>query len=199
MRRLIVYGVYCAFNWNKYTICQNFQNTFAFHHQWLGNEKREKILEKNPVLQLQKNGDLSPEEISLLSLGPKFSVTPQEVPRMDIICETEKNAQKLERRGEKDKAQTLRHVVAETLRKAKKPKSNLNFHQRKALSSLRKNKDLAITPFDKGMGFAVNKKDKLVEKAEKEFQNVTMDTPDTTDSLKRKIQNKLRQLKKKVK
>ena len=46
MRRLIVYGVYCAFNWNKYTICQNFRNTFAFHHQWLGNEKREKKLEK---------------------------------------------------------------------------------------------------------------------------------------------------------
>ena len=28
------------------TICQNFRNTFAFHHQWLGNEKREKKLEK---------------------------------------------------------------------------------------------------------------------------------------------------------
>ena len=32
MRRLIVYGVYCAFIWNKYMICQNFRNTFAFHH-----------------------------------------------------------------------------------------------------------------------------------------------------------------------
>ena len=45
---------------------------------------------KNPVLQLQKDGELPSEAVSLLSLGPKFAVTPKEIPKMEIIEETEK-------------------------------------------------------------------------------------------------------------
>ena len=48
----------------------------------------------------------------------------------------------------------------------------------------------------KGQGFVVIEKEKLTEKAEKEFQNVKLDTPDTTEALERKLQNKLRELKK---
>ena len=57
-------------------------------------------------------------------------------------------------------------------------------------------KDIAVTPFDKGQGFVSIEREKLVEKAEKEFQNVSMDTPNTTAALERKIQGKLRQIKK---
>ena len=151
---------------------------------------------KNPILQLQKDKPLTAEMVSLLSLGPKFAVTPKEIPKMEIISATEKSCQKLERKGEKDKAQVLRHEVAEILKKAPKPKPNLTGPQRRALTELRKDKEIAITPFDKGQGFVVIEKEKLVEKAEKEIQNVTLDTPDTTSSLERKIQGKLRDLKK---
>ena len=150
----------------------------------------------NPLLQLQTNGPLPPEAVSLLSLGPKFCVTPKEIPKMEIMNEVEKCAQTLERKGKTLEAQTLRHETAEILKKAKKPKSNLTAEQKKGLTYLKKKDNLAVTPFDKGQGFVVIEKEKLVEKSEKEFQNVTLDTPDTTDSLERKLQNKLRELKK---
>ena len=71
---------------------------------------------KNPILQLQKDKPLTAETISLLSLGPKFAVTPKEIPKMEIVAATENNWQRLERKGEKDKAQVLRHEVVEILK-----------------------------------------------------------------------------------
>ena len=68
--------------------------------------------------------------------------------------------------------------------------------QKKGLSYLKKNKDIAVTPFDKGVGFVTIENKKLVEKSEKGFENVKLDTPDTTDAYERKIQNKLGDLKK---
>ena len=76
------------------------------------------------------------------------------------------------------------------LKKAGKPKSNLIFQQKKELLHLKKNKDLAITPFDN------NRKKKLVKSAKNEFQNVTMDTHDITVNLERKKQAKSKELKK---
>ena len=55
---------------------------------------RRPSLIKNPVLELQTDQPLDPETLSLLSLGPKFAVTPQEIPKIHIICVTEKNCQK---------------------------------------------------------------------------------------------------------
>ena len=151
---------------------------------------------KNPVLQLQKDNPLPPEAIALLSLGPKFAVTPKEIPKMEVMCEVEKCCLTLERQGKKEQAQEIRHNTADLLKKAKKPKSNLTGEQKKGLAYLKKNRDLSVTPFDKGQGFVTIEKEKLVEKSEKEFQNVTLDTPDTTDTLERKIQKKCRDLKK---
>ena len=68
--------------------------------------------------------------------------------------------------------------------------------QKKGLAYLKGRKDLAITHFDKGQWFVSKEREKLVEKAEKEFQNVSLDTPDTTEALGRRIQNKIRNQKK---
>ena len=63
------------------------------------------------------------------------------------------------------------------------------------LSYLKKNSDtIAITPFDKGQGFVSIKREKLVEKSEKEFKNVSKDTEDNTDAVEKKIQRTLRDL-----
>ena len=118
---------------------------------------------------------------------------------MEIIAEIEKCCLSLEREGKTTEAQVLRHDATSILKVPRKPKSNLTHSQRKGLSYLKNRKDIAITPFDKGQGFVSIEREKLVEKAEKEFQNVSLDTPDTTASLERKIQQKLRKLKKEEK
>ena len=150
---------------------------------------------KNPVLQCQEE-PLPDEAVDLLSLGPKFALTPNNFDqfKMETMNEVEKCALTLEKKGNNDAAATLRHEVAETLKKAKKPKSNLTSRQKKGLSYFKKNKALSVVPFDKGQGFSTLKTEKLTEKTEKEFKNVTLDTPNGTKSLETKIQKKLRTL-----
>ena len=114
---------------------------------------------------------------------------------MTIIEGIEKNCLSLERMGETEKADTLRHEIADHLIKAKKPISNLTSKEKKGLSYLRKNSDqLAIVPFDKGQGLVSIERKKLVEKSEKEFKNVSKDTKDTTQADEAKLQRKLRDL-----
>ena len=118
-------------------------------------------------------------------------------PKKQTMNEVEKCALTLEKKGENSAAATLRHDAAETLKKAKVPKSNLTGRQKKGLAFFKKNKALSVVPFDKGVGFGTLKTEGpngLVEKTEKEFKNVTFDTPNNTKSLETKIQNKLRSL-----
>ena len=69
--------------------------------------------------------------------------------------------------------------------------SNLTSEQKKGLTYLKKHKDeIAIVPFDKGQGFVSISREKLIEKSEKEFSNVSLDTKDTTHTLQNKIQKK---------
>ena len=113
------------------------------------------------------------------------------------VNEVEKCALTLEKKGENRAAATLRHEMAETLKKAKPPKSNLTSRQKKGLSYLKKKDNLSVLPFDKGQGFGTLKThgpNGLIEKTEKEFKNVTFDTPNGTKALETKIQKKLRAL-----
>ena len=91
-------------------------------------------------------------------------MTPKEIPKADIICEVKKCCLSLERKGIKKEAQETRHEVANLLKKAGKPKSNLTSEQKKGLSYLKRRKELAVTPYDKGQGFVTREKDKLVSK-----------------------------------
>jgi hypothetical protein len=61
------------------------------------------------------------------------------------------------------------------------------------LTFLKRNKDLAVTPFDKGVGFVILVKKEL-KKAEADFKNVSLDTHDPITTFERKIQVTLRQL-----
>ena len=145
---------------------------------------------RNPVLQNQKD-PVPPEVIDLLSLGPKFALTPNEVPNMEIIEGVEKSCLAIERKGKKREADTLRHDTTEILLTAEKPKSNLTASQRKGKAWLKENQDkIAVVPFDKGVGFSIEDREELDKKAEAEFKNVSLDTRDTTKALQTKIQNK---------
>ena len=65
--------------------------------------------------------------------GPKFALTPKEVPKMEIMAQVENAALQLERNGKKDCATNLRHSVTNILLNAKPPKSNLTAQQKKGL------------------------------------------------------------------
>ena len=113
---------------------------------------------------------------------------------MDIITETEKAALQLEKQGKKDKATDLRHQVTNILLHAKPPKPNLTAQQKRGLAFFKRNKQIAVCPFDKSQGFVTVEREKMIQKAEAEFKNNTMDTPNRTAAYESKIQRKLRQL-----
>ena len=74
----------------------------------------------NPVLQVENDLVIPPEAISLLSLGPKYAVTPKENPNMEIVAEFEKVCLSLERKGKNGEASVLRHEVSDTILKARR-------------------------------------------------------------------------------
>jgi hypothetical protein len=96
---------------------------------------------------------MPPEAISVLNLGPKFALTP----KMQIITEVEKVAPTLERNDKRKEAGELRHQTTNILLRAKTPKSNLTGQQRRGLSFLKNNRELAVVPYDKKQGFVPSK------------------------------------------
>jgi hypothetical protein len=132
---------------------------------------------KNSVLQLQKE-PLPPEAIDILSLG-HFTLTPKEVPYMEIIQEIEKGAISHTRRVKQAEAEEIQHRAANILLNSHPPKSNLTATQKKDLSYLKKNEKLSVSPFDKGQGFCTIEREKLVQKAEKKNSKMSPLTPPT--------------------
>ena len=71
----------------------------------------------NQVLQ---NESLPQHAILFLNKKPKFALTHQKIPFMNIICCTEKGAQRLERAGLPENGEKLRQDVSHILYQAKK-------------------------------------------------------------------------------
>jgi hypothetical protein len=88
------------------------------------------------VLELQETGSLPPEAVSLLMIGPNFSITPNEIPKMEIMTEIEKCCISLIRQGKTREAENLRHQSANILIHASIPKSNLTSQQKQSLSKV---------------------------------------------------------------
>ena len=113
----------------------------------------------NPVLQLQVT-PLPPEAATLLQKGPIVAIAHKTIPYMDIIQETERAAQSLERQGQRENGEKLRQDVSKILHtSANNPRrhtTNLNETEQKGLKLIQakiKNKEIAVAPQDKGMGF----------------------------------------------
>ena len=156
---------------------------------------------KNPVLQLQKE-PLPPEALAVLQKGPKFALTHKKIPNMEIIQGSEKAAQELERQNLPEQAEKLRQDVAVSLHSLNnnpsRHKSNLTQTEQKGLKILQekiKNKEISITPHDKGQGFCVLDHEDLKNKAKAAFQNVTANTEDRTKTHEGRVQRHLLKLK----
>ena len=150
-------------------------------------------LDSKWVINLSKT-ELTQAQKSVLSKGPNFAITPDNIPNLNYITAIETMCSKLK---EEDVAE-LRGEINAVLRKGKAPKPNLNKEERIALNQLRKDKDRIILTVDKGVAMVVlysedynNKtRDLLNTPAYKELPK------DPTNKIKAQLITKLRRIKK---
>ena len=147
-------------------------------------------LDSKWVINLSKT-ELTSAEKSVLSKGPNFAVSPDNIPNLDYITAIETACSKLK----EDDVAELRGEVNGILRKGKAPKSNLNKEERIALNQLRKDKDRIILTVDKGVAMVVLDREDYNNKATE-----LLNTPaykeipkDPTNRIKTQLINKLRQ------
>ena len=107
-------------------------------------------LDSNWVINLSKT-ELTEAQKSVLSKGPNFAISPDNVPNLDYITAIEIMCSKLK---EKDAAE-LRGEINAVLRKGKASKPKLNKEERIALNQLRKDKDILILTVVKGVAMVV--------------------------------------------
>ncbi len=92
--------------------------------------------------------NLTQPERDVLAKGLNVAVTPEQIPVVDLIKATE-SAISL-RDGKLVVPEQLRLKVSAALSSAKAPPSNLTIQERKALTSLQRDRDITILPADKG-------------------------------------------------
>ena len=149
---------------------------------------------KRWVVNLSKYAINNNEE-SLLAKGLNYAITPQHTPTTEIIVATEQACSKLPF----TEAHSLRNDVIGLIKKTKLPPSNISKQERKALSSLRKNKDIMIINADKGRATVILDKSDYEQKinallSDDRTYEVLKSNP--TSSYKRKLVNILQRLKK---
>ena len=159
------------------------------NHEQTGNSN----LDSRWVINLSKI-ELTESQKSVLSKGPNFAVSPDNVPNLDYITATEAMCSKLK---EEDVAQ-LRGEINAVLRKGKAPKHNLNKEERIALNQLREDKDRIILTADKGVAMVVLDREDYNNKARD-----LLNTPaykeilkDPTNKIKAQLITKLRRINK---
>ena len=143
-------------------------------------------------------GNIPENQRKILSLGPKFAVTPKSIPYMEIVTTTEIEALKLEKKGETAKAQLLRQEVKKILMKEKKPKSNLSKEQLRTISEIKQDKNIDIYPYDKGNGFVRMLKETAKIKMIEGIGETKILDKDPTKSHLDKIQKTLAKIRKEI-
>ena len=165
-------------------------NRQALRH---GNDKQTSNSNINSkwVINLCKT-ELTQAQKSVLSMGPNYAVSPNNIPNLDYITAIETVCSKLK---EEDVAE-LRGEINGILSKTKTPKPNLNKEERIALNQLRK--DRVILTANKGVAMVVLDKEDCNNKARD-----LLNTPaykeipkDPTNRIKTQLITKLRKIKK---
>ncbi|TWW62451.1 LIM zinc-binding domain-containing [Takifugu flavidus] len=117
-------------------------NPFSNHDTSLSDSQREKWVKK------LSDRELTQTEEEVLSKGLNFSVTPEEVPTVELITATE-TAIRNNKLPEAE-AEQIRLKVTAALASAKPPTSNITNEEKRAIASLAKDKNITILPADKG-------------------------------------------------
>ena len=154
------------------------------------NEEKYKNITNRWVVNLS-DVRLEPEANSLLRKGLNFAVTPNRLPVDEFITATEVACRHLKPAD----ADSLRSDVVKTLKSFRKPPPNISLKERKALESLKKNKDIMILGADKGRATVImNTKDykNKIEDLLKDENTYEALKKDPTNIYKSKLINILR-------
>ena len=160
-----------------------------------GNDKQtgNSNLDSKQVINSSKT-ELTEAQKSVLSKGPNFAVSPDNVPNLNFITAIETMCSELK---EEDVSELIGEINA-VLRKGKAPKCNLNKEERIALNQLRKDKDRIILTADKGVAMVILDREDYNNKA-----SDLLNTPaykeipkDPTNKIKAQLITKLRRIKK---
>ena len=139
--------------------------------------------------------NLTPNEISLLSRGPKFAVTQDRIPIEDIIPIVESSVQKLP----DSEADEIWYEVVKAIKQTKIPESNISEGEREALKLLKKDRSIKVLPADKGTALVVMDSKEYDAKCLKFLSDKDTYEPldyDPTTSLQKQLIDKLKAIKK---
>ena len=137
---------------------------------------------------------LTKDEINLLRKGGGFAITPTELPNIDYITATEQACRNLA----KGEANCLRAEMIEEMNKAKIPKSNLSKDERKAMKTLKDDKNIMILPADKGKCLVIMDRMEYLNKMEEKLSDVTTYQKiekDPTNNIKEALSKQLQKIK----
>ena len=139
--------------------------------------------------------DLTPNEISLLSRGPKFAITQDRIPIEDIIPMVESGIQNLSE-GEAD---ATRYEIVKAIKQTKIVDSNITKGEREALTKLKRDRAIKVLPADKGTAMVVmDSKEydaKCLEMLSDKDTYEVITKGDPTASLQRQLIDKLKAIK----
>ena len=133
---------------------------------------------------------ISEDQISILSKGAGFAISPDKLQKDDYIVATELACSALD----KGQAAALRAEVVQILDKAQPPPSNITKGERRALKELKKDDTIIICPADKGKCLVVMDKKEYIEKMEMKLKDETTYKridEDPTEQLKEEIASQL--------
>ena len=138
---------------------------------------------------------LSEEETKVLELGMKFAPAPKKIPTMEIVAQVE---DALSRSCEPAEADRARAAVANAIKYAKPPKSNIRKEEWAAVSNLKRDSSIVILEADKGNATVVMDK----EEYENKVQDILGKQPfrklsrDPTKSYEKRVNDELKRLNK---
>ncbi len=140
--------------------------------------------------------DLSPDEISLLSRGPKFAITQDRIPIEDIIPVIESGIQNLP----ECEADATRYEIVRAIKQTKTLESNITSGEREALDKLKRDRSIKVLPADKGTAMVVMDSKEYDAKCLKMLSDKdtyeVIKKGDPTASLQRQLIDKLKAIKK---
>jgi hypothetical protein len=140
---------------------------------------------------------LSEEELSVLSLDPKFQIAPKNIPYEKILANIESKLS--DSNIPKVEIETIRNKISTILSFSKKPFENLTKNQIRTIKSLKRNKKIFVTFSDKGNRTVVLNTTDYNNKVETILNDETIYKPlkkNIIESIARKTIEKVKALKK---
>ena len=154
----------------------------------------ENQIEEPPWYKNLSKRELTRDEISVLSKGEGFAVTPKEIPIEDFIVATEQVCRGISSKGQQ---QAIRGEIHRILENEKPPVSNLSKKERIAMQTLKNDKSIVIVPADKGRCLVVLDKEEYTSRMEEKLKDENTYkklNQDPTNKIREELADKLQEI-----